>query len=87
MSQHIEAIYENGLLRPLAPLVLPESTRVILEVHPVGERAPVLAAVDLEAQQRALAALRQAMDAMAVHNPADGWDSSRVDELLYGWKK
>jgi predicted DNA-binding antitoxin AbrB/MazE fold protein len=26
MSEHIQAIYENGILRPLQPLDLPENT-------------------------------------------------------------
>jgi predicted DNA-binding antitoxin AbrB/MazE fold protein len=46
MSTAIEAIYENGLLRPLTPLALPEHTRVHLSVEPVArdpERAEWLA--------------------------------------------
>jgi predicted DNA-binding antitoxin AbrB/MazE fold protein len=37
----ITAVYENGLFRPLTPLVLPEHTRVQLQVLPVsGEESP-----------------------------------------------
>ena len=34
MSQTITAVYANGVLRPLAPLELPEQTQVELEVRP-----------------------------------------------------
>ena len=34
MAQQVEAIYENGLLRPLQPLDLKESERVHLSVSP-----------------------------------------------------
>jgi predicted DNA-binding antitoxin AbrB/MazE fold protein len=88
MTQHIEAIYENGLLRPLEPLALPEHARVRLDVRPVDSAA--LAPVtdeELSAQQAAHAALTESLSQLPVANPHDGWDSSRADEILYGWKK
>jgi predicted DNA-binding antitoxin AbrB/MazE fold protein len=36
MSQTIEAIYENGLFKPLAPVDLPDGTRVRVEVEPTA---------------------------------------------------
>ncbi|MEW6213521.1 MAG: antitoxin family protein [Acidobacteriota bacterium] len=35
MSQKITAIYENGILRPLTPLELPDHSRVEIEVRGV----------------------------------------------------
>ncbi|HEY7545284.1 MAG TPA: antitoxin family protein [Blastocatellia bacterium] len=35
MSHKITAIYENGILRPLAPLELPDNSRVEIEVRRV----------------------------------------------------
>jgi predicted DNA-binding antitoxin AbrB/MazE fold protein len=35
--QEFHAIYENGVLRPLTPLGLPESTEVVAMVRPVAE--------------------------------------------------
>jgi len=32
MSQNIQAIYENGILRPLQPLDLPEGSIVWIEI-------------------------------------------------------
>jgi predicted DNA-binding antitoxin AbrB/MazE fold protein len=37
MTQHIQAIYENGLLRPLAPLDLEENSVVEIDVRDVSE--------------------------------------------------
>jgi predicted DNA-binding antitoxin AbrB/MazE fold protein len=36
MSQTIEAIYENGQFKPLAPVDLPDGTRVRVEVEPTA---------------------------------------------------
>jgi predicted DNA-binding antitoxin AbrB/MazE fold protein len=41
MTQTITAVYENGILRPLTPLVLPEHSQVEIEVRSVsGQSAP-----------------------------------------------
>ncbi len=37
MTRHIQAIYENGLLRPLQPLDLPENKVVEIDVRDVSE--------------------------------------------------
>jgi len=37
MNQSIQAIYENGVLRPLAPLDLPENKIVEIEVRDISE--------------------------------------------------
>lgn len=36
MSEHIQAIYENGILRPLQPLDLPENSIVEIDVRDVS---------------------------------------------------
>lgn len=37
MSQQIQAIYENGILRPLAPLDLPENSIVEIDVRDINK--------------------------------------------------
>jgi predicted DNA-binding antitoxin AbrB/MazE fold protein len=37
MTRHIQAIYENGLLRPLQPLDLPENKVVEIDVRDVSK--------------------------------------------------
>jgi len=39
----VTAIYENGVLRPLTPLALPEHTRVQIQVQPVSAPADTAA--------------------------------------------
>ncbi len=88
MMQHIEAIYENGLLRPLGPLALPDLARVQLDVRPAAtEPLSPVTAEELAAQQAAHAALTASLADLPVTNPTDGWDGSRADEILYEWKK
>jgi len=52
MGQTITAIYENGVLRPLKPLALPEHAQVELDVRPLV--APADAAAQREQVRRAL---------------------------------
>ncbi len=42
MSQTITAVYEDGILRPLSPVFLPEKTRVVLQIEQTGTVDPVL---------------------------------------------
>jgi predicted DNA-binding antitoxin AbrB/MazE fold protein len=37
MTRHIQAIYENGLLRPLQPLDLPENKVVEIDVRDISK--------------------------------------------------
>ncbi len=37
MNEHIQAIYENGILRPLQPLNLPENAVVEINVRDISE--------------------------------------------------
>jgi predicted DNA-binding antitoxin AbrB/MazE fold protein len=37
MSEHIQAIYQNGILRPLQPLNFPENTIVEIDVRGAAE--------------------------------------------------
>jgi predicted DNA-binding antitoxin AbrB/MazE fold protein len=39
MSEHIQAIYENGVLRPLQPLDLPENSVVEIDVRDVSKNS------------------------------------------------
>jgi len=39
MDQSITAIYENGVLRPLTPLALPEHTEVEISIKPLPSTA------------------------------------------------
>jgi predicted DNA-binding antitoxin AbrB/MazE fold protein len=47
MVEHVEAVYENGLLRPLGPVHLNESDRVLLSISK-SEQDPMTEVLDHE---------------------------------------
>jgi len=80
MSQHIDAIFENGVLRPLEPLHLPDQTHVKVlvekaEASESGEKN--------RSQQVALQDLWRELDAATQTKNDDGWSAAQHDDLLY----
>lgn len=84
MSQQYNAIYENGVFRPLTPVSLPERTEVqiVVQQGTVDESPEVI-----EKQRAALEELFRKVDALSKHENNDGWSAKDHDEVLYGWKK
>lgn len=84
MIHNIDAIYDNGVLKPLEPLALPDQARVKLTVdaEPENDRADKLAK-----QKAALREMWEAIDKLPQHKNNDGWSARQHDEVLYGWKK
>jgi predicted DNA-binding antitoxin AbrB/MazE fold protein len=97
MSQQIDAIYDNGVFRPLAPLTLPDKAHVKLTVdagpaHRMEDKEGVHLSPTpdpdlLARQQAALDAIRREIDTLAQTKNNDGWSIRQHDELLYGGKK
>ncbi len=86
MSQQFEAIYENGVLRLITPIVLPESTRVSGIVQEKSlNRLPD--AELLRRQQEALNAMFEEVDKLPQVPATDGLSNRDHDQILYGWKK
>ena len=73
MSQQVQAVYEGGVFRPLAPLALPEHAQVTLDVLPAAGPAPV--ALSDEEFDRQLAEL-------SADGPTLPADFSRADIYL-----
>jgi predicted DNA-binding antitoxin AbrB/MazE fold protein len=84
MSQQIDAIYDNGVFKPLVPLVLPDKTRVKLTLQ-ADETQPDSDVI--ARQQAALEELRHEIDALPQTRNNDGWSVRQHDELLYGRRK
>jgi predicted DNA-binding antitoxin AbrB/MazE fold protein len=84
MSQQIDAIFDNGVFRPLVPISIPDKAHVRLTVDAPAESAP---ADKLAAQKAALRALWQEIDKLPQHHNNDGWSVRQHDELLYGGRK
>jgi predicted DNA-binding antitoxin AbrB/MazE fold protein len=81
MSQQIDAIYDNGVLKPLVPLELPDKTRVKITLEPEQESAST---AKLAEQKAALRKLWQELDQLPQTHNNDGWSVRQHDQLLYG---
>jgi predicted DNA-binding antitoxin AbrB/MazE fold protein len=97
MSQHIDAIYDNGVFKPLVPVSIPDQTHVKLTVDAESKvllegktepfvPPPVNSDV-LASQKAALEQLRRDIDKLPQTKNNDGWSVRQHDELLYGGKK
>lgn len=81
MDETFEAIYENGVFRPLTPPSLPEQTRVQVTVAPPARDDPEAVAKQKEAWRE----LFQQIDAdPSASETEDGWSAANHDEVLYG---
>jgi predicted DNA-binding antitoxin AbrB/MazE fold protein len=86
MSQDFHAIYENGVLRPITPLNLPESSVVAgkLEETSIMGRNGVASDMDLDEQQRALNHMFAEVDKLPQTPRGDGLSGRDHDRILYG---
>jgi predicted DNA-binding antitoxin AbrB/MazE fold protein len=80
MTHDIDAIYDNGVFRPLEPVTIPDGLRVHLHVE--GETASDAT----EAKARRRAALDEFLRLAAelpLESPADGFSGADHDRVLY----
>ena len=73
MTTTVYAVYENGVLRPLTPLGLPE-----------GQRVRVMVAPEETAQSQRAAAILAEIAALPVQGSGDPFTSRDHDRVLYG---
>lgn len=85
MNQEFHAIYENGVLRLIRPLDLPEQTPVhgFVAGLPDGVSTPET----LAKQRQALEALRVKIAAIPKTPVSDGRSNRDHDAILYGQEK
>lgn len=82
MSQQFDAIYENGVLRPLKPVDLREHEVVSVSVTPAaGDAAPSAVA---RKQREILLAFAAKMELLAEDAPAEGVSNRDHDRIIYG---
>jgi predicted DNA-binding antitoxin AbrB/MazE fold protein len=79
MTQLVQAIYENGVFRPLDPVHVTEHEQVSLVI---ATPAHVSDAAVIAQQREALRKLRAEMDALPSGAPADGLGGADHDEIL-----
>lgn len=83
MSMEFQAIYENGVLRPLTPLNLPESAEVVLRLDE-ADRAEGTSPAELKRQQVALNVMFAEADRLPQAARNDGLSGRDHDKILYG---
>jgi predicted DNA-binding antitoxin AbrB/MazE fold protein len=80
MLQPFDAIYENGVLRPLEPLALSEHQQVrvsvVPSVPPTGSKA--------ERQRIAMEELDAVLRSIPDNSPGDEFTAADHDRVLYG---
>jgi predicted DNA-binding antitoxin AbrB/MazE fold protein len=87
MVESFKAVYENGILRPLAPLDLKEQELVSLAVvrAPTGRDLGHKEDQDDSVQHRnLLVAFVEKMEATNEESPPDGFTNRDHDRLIYG---
>ena len=90
MDQEFQAIFENGILRPLTPLNLPEAAEVSVRVHADAQSGPNStkpSAAECKRQQVALDAMFRAVDQIPQTKQNDGLSGRDHDKILYGSPK
>ncbi len=84
MTYQVDAIYDNGILKPLVPLMLPDQARVTLTI---SDSASPEASEKIAAQKTALQRLWDEVDKLPQTPSNDGWSSREHDALLYGGQR
>jgi predicted DNA-binding antitoxin AbrB/MazE fold protein len=87
MTHDIDAIYDQGVFRPLEPLMMPDGTRVHLRVEEEKRDGGVSSSQSTEglAQDRKeLDEFRRVMSELPLESPLDGFSGADHDQLLYG---
>ncbi len=82
MVHHLEAIFENGVFRPIVPVKISEHARVRLVVQ---EEPIIVDDEDTVRQQRAaFAELAAELAKIPDQSPDDGFTAADHDRILYG---
>ena len=83
MFQHTYAIYEDGVLKPLTPLMLDEHQRVSISVSAELEECSDQTEI-VARQRKAMEELDVEMAKLPDNSPADGFTAADHDAILYG---
>ena len=90
MGQELNAIFENGVLRPLTPLNLGEATEVRIVLQERNAAAGEMAEpnpIELQQQRLALNAMFEEVDKLPQTPRNDGLSGRDHDKILYGSSK
>lgn len=87
MTYEIRAIFENGVLRPLEPLILGEHELVTVVVRTKTVNGQQDFARDIAEPNKALIAAIEKANRLPIESPDDGFSGADHDLVLYSWKK
>ena len=83
MVQLVQAVFEQGVLRPLEPVELADHAQVQLIIQPSPSQANE-SPDDLSRQQKAIEELLAALKLLPQPENPDGFDCADHDAVLYG---
>jgi predicted DNA-binding antitoxin AbrB/MazE fold protein len=84
MSQdHIEAVYENGVFRPLSQVALPNHQHVVLRIENGDSASDDVGDQIVARQKRAMEVLDAELEGIPDHSPDDGLSSATHERILY----
>jgi predicted DNA-binding antitoxin AbrB/MazE fold protein len=82
MIHHLDAIYDQGVFRPVSPLSLADQTRVHLTVEASSGMA--LPTSSIEGQRQAMLELDAELEQVPDSSPEGGLNGADHDRILYG---
>jgi predicted DNA-binding antitoxin AbrB/MazE fold protein len=83
MSEDIQAIYENGVLRPLQPLELDEHEVVWVSVEKSIDHEPATIDAEVARQQQAIVGFLERMEKLPIRAASNGFSNRDHDQVLY----
>jgi predicted DNA-binding antitoxin AbrB/MazE fold protein len=84
MDHRIEAIFENGVFKPLGQVALPDHLLVVLRIENDDASAAHAVAEAVTRQKRAMESLDAELEQVPDNSPDDGLSSVNHDRILYG---
>lgn len=84
MELQIQAIFENGVFKPLTEVTLEEHQRVMLKIENGNASDLSRENETVALQKRAMQELDAEMDQLPDNSPDDGFSSEDHDRVLYG---
>jgi predicted DNA-binding antitoxin AbrB/MazE fold protein len=84
MIDRVEAIYENGVFKPLGDVALPDRLRVVLRIENGDATAVDAEAQVVARQKRAMESLDAELEHVPDNSPDDGRSSATHERILYG---
>jgi predicted DNA-binding antitoxin AbrB/MazE fold protein len=84
MDLEVNAIYENGVLRPLAPVTLGECAEVHLKITPCATHGGLAAESELSRQNRAVNEMLDEFATLPQPTEGEAFSGTDHDQILYG---